>query len=85
MTNIRSSNVCMRISVSTSQTDCRSWYDWIGGGGDWLPVIETGGAEYDSSSRDDIFRGIKVDYYQGVEMQNGFRGRGMLKDLNQIR
>lgn len=48
-------------------------------------MIETGGAEYDSSSRDDIFRGIKVDYYPGVEMQDGFRGRRMLTELNQIR
>lgn len=47
-------------------------------------MIETGGAEYDSSSRDDIFRGIKVGYYLGVEMQDGFRGRGMLTELKHI-
>lgn len=47
-------------------------------------MIEAGGAEYDSSSRDDIFRGIKVDYCLGVEMQDGFKERGMLTELKHI-
>lgn len=59
MTNIRSSNVWMRSSVSTSHMDWRSWYDWIGGEG-WVLVVESGRAEYDSSSRDDISGGPRL-------------------------